>query len=328
VIERDDFTVEAEPGVSIFVREVKTGDSGRVPVVLLHTVRTPALASFDLPVRNGSIAQELAERGHRTYVMDARGFGRSWRPPEMDGPPATGQPLVRTVEILRDIHGVVDAALERTGADRVGLLGWGGGGYAVGWYASLWPQRVSHLVVHNAVYGTDEPHDGLGAGTWLEDPEEPGRFNAREHGGYRLVDDDAFSRLWTETIPIEDKAAWRDPALLEAYTEAAFAADPTSGERTPRSFRAPCGVMEDAYYAGIGRRLWDAGTIEARVLAIGSELCFWSRPGDRRLLAEHLVHAQSVDVVELEQATHYVHLDRPERGRARFVEEVAGLFAS
>jgi pimeloyl-ACP methyl ester carboxylesterase len=58
------------------------------------------------------------------------------------------------------------------------------------------------------------------------------------------------------------------------------------------------------------------------VLIIRSERDFWSRPEDVELLRDHSVHALDVRSVVLPQATHYVHLDRPEAGRARFLEEV------
>lgn len=49
---------------------------------------------------------------------------------------------------------------------------------------------------------------------------------------------------------------------------------------------------------------------------------FWSQPEDARSLQEHLVHAPETRLVVLPDATHYVHLDRPERGRDQFVREV------
>ena len=95
---RQDFFVESEPGIELFVREVRPAGmtSGGAPVLLLHGARVPGLASFDLPVPNGSLAGDLAEAGHIVYVMDVRGYGRSTRPPEMSEPPDANPPLVRS----------------------------------------------------------------------------------------------------------------------------------------------------------------------------------------------------------------------------------------
>lgn len=101
-----------------------------------------------------------------------------------------------------------------------------------------------------------------------------------------------------------------------------LASESTSDSRTPPSFRAPSGALEDSFYMATGRQLWDASLVEARVLVIASERDFWSRPADRRALEQQLVHAHEVKTVLIPDATHYVHLDRPERGRTRFIQEV------
>lgn len=54
---------------------------------------------------------------------------------------------------------------------------------------------------------------------------------------------------------------------------------------------------------------------------------FWSRPEDRRLLQQHLVHAPKVRVVVIPGATHFVHLDRMEKGRRRFLQEITAFLS-
>lgn len=88
------------------------------------------------------------------------------------------------------------------------------------------------------------------------------------------------------------------------------------------SLRAPSGALEDSFYQASGRQLWDASMIRSSVLVIQSENDFWSRPEDRETLREHLTSARAVRVVVIPEATHFAHLDPPERGRNRFLEEV------
>jgi pimeloyl-ACP methyl ester carboxylesterase len=85
--------------------------------------------------------------------------------------------------------------------------------------------------------------------------------------------------------------------------------------------------MEDSFYVAIGRQLWDASPIQAATLILRSERDFWSRPEDPQQLAAHLVHAADVRVVVIPEATHHVHLDRPERGRAHFLDEVVSFLS-
>jgi len=64
----------------------------------------------------------------------------------------------------------------------------------------------------------------------------------------------------------------------------------------------------------------DSGTTRS-----GSD--FWSRPDDLIDLQHDAISAQSVRAVTIPEATHYVHLDRPECGRDVLLKEVTEFFA-
>jgi alpha-beta hydrolase superfamily lysophospholipase len=102
---RTDFHVASIDGVQVFVREVTSGEprKGKVAVILVHGARVPGLASFDLEVANGSLAEEIARNGHPVYIMDARGYGQSTRPAALDQPAEQNLPAVRGYEVVRDI---------------------------------------------------------------------------------------------------------------------------------------------------------------------------------------------------------------------------------
>ena len=326
-IARHDFNVESEPAIQLQVRAVADprAAAGKPPVILLHGARVPGVASFDLPVDGGSLAADLARAGHRVFVMDARGYGGSTRIGQ-DGP-RHGAPLVNSNEVVRDIHAVVGAVKERTAMPQVALLGWATGGHWAGMYASLYPDAVSHLVIYNALYGAHDGHEYLGRGSSMSDPDDPDRFNTERFGAYRLNTAASLLPSWDRAIPLEDKAAWRDPKVAAAYQQAALASDPTAQGRNPPSFRAPSGAMEDSFYLATGRQLWDAASITARVLVIRSGNDFWSRPEDMAALQGHLVNAAGVTVVTIPNATHHVHLDRGERGRDAFLAAVTAFLS-
>jgi pimeloyl-ACP methyl ester carboxylesterase len=327
---REEFFITSDPGIQIFVREVKNGATQhilKVPILLLHGARIPGIASFDLDVPNASLAADLANEGHVVYVMDARGYGKSSRPPEMEQSPLENPPLTRSSEVVRDIAAIVEWIRQRLGVQRVALLGWATGGHWHGYYTALYSDRVSHLILHNTLYGSTPDHPTLGHGSTSEDPEHPGRFNEAAYGAYRFNTADALLPSWDQSIPLEEKTQWRDPAVAQAYVVAALASDPTNETRTPPSFRAPSGAMEDSFYLAIGRQLWDASLIRVPTLILRSEWDFWSRPQDAERLAEHLVHAPRVRKITLLDATHYVHLDRPECGRSAFIKEVVSFLS-
>lgn len=317
---RSDFRVTTSDGVGIHVREVRIGaPSHREPLVMVHGARVPGIASFDLQVPGGSLAEDLARRtGRVVYVMDARGYGGSDRPAAMTRPPGESPPLSRAYEVVRDIDAVVAAARARQGTDTVAIFGWASGGMWAGYYASLHPEHVGHLVMFNALYGGTSRHAMLEG---LADPANARRIDPTT-GGYARYTGAQLLPVWDRSIPVDDKSQWRDPAIAAAYTAAAIASDPEVTDDPP-TFRAPLGALEDSFLQAIGRRLYDASSITARVLLLRSERDFWSRPEDVAAFVEDASHARKVQVLELAGATHLAHLDRAPHGRDRLIEALA-----
>jgi pimeloyl-ACP methyl ester carboxylesterase len=58
---------------------------------------------------------------------------------------------------------------------------------------------------------------------------------------------------------------------------------------------------------------------------LASERDFWSRPGDRDKMKEDMVHAPIAKVVVIPNATHFVHLDRPECGRQLLLNAIVSF---
>lgn len=320
-VTRADLFADGETDIRIHIREVRTESKIKCePILLVHGARVPGVASFDLGVPGGSLAVDLASAGFCVYIVDIRGYGESTRPLEMDEPAEKHSPLVRSREAAQDIDSAVDFIRTRTRAARVSLFGWATGGQWAGYYATLHPEKLSHLVLLNSLYGADAPHPLMGHGSDIEDPAHPGHLNPAI-GAYRCNTADSLLSAWNRSIPAEDKSSWRDPAVAEAYIRAALASDPRSSEHSPPCFRSPNGAMEDSFYLATGRQLWDASLIHTPTLVLASERDFWSRAADREKLKAHLVHAP-IKVVVLPGATHFVHLDREERGRKVLLKEV------
>ena len=327
-VARQDFDVDSDPGIRIFVREIHAvcgiaKDNG-VPILLVHGARPAGVGWFDLDVPGGSLAADIAAAGHIVFVMDVRGYGASTRPPEMSQEPTANPPLVRSSEAVHDIRAVVDWIRQKLGVNRVALLGWATGGHWSGYYASLYSERVSHLILVNTLYGASSAWP---LRTDFEDPKAPGRFNFSALGAYYFATAQSLLARWDRSIPATDRSSWRDPAVVSAYVSAALDSDPTSRSRNPASLRIPVGPLEDSFYLSMGRQFWDASLIRVPTLILRSELDFWSRSDDVKRLSEHLVHAPEVRMVELPQATHYVLLDRPEHGRTTLLQEVVSFLA-
>jgi len=325
LVSREDLFVNSDAGIRIHIREVRT-EKGRAcdPILLVHGARVPGIASFDLPVPGGSLAADLAEKGFCAYVMDIRGYGRSTRPPEMNEPSQSHPPLVRSVDAVRDIDAAVDLIRRRTGVSRISLFGWATGGQWAGYYATLHSEKLSHLLMLNALYGADAPHSVMGHGSDMEDPAHPGHLNPAM-GAYRCNSADSLLGAWDRSIPEENKAVWRDPAVADAYVREALASDPETNTHQPACFRSPNGALEDSFYLAVGRQLWDASFIYVPTLVLASERDFWSRAADRKKLKQDLVHSPVARVVVIPNATHFVHLDGFEHGRQMLLSEIVSF---
>ena len=61
--------------------------------------------------------------------------------------------------------------------------------------------------------------------------------------------------------------------------------------------------------------------VQVPALVIRTELDFWSRPEDLRALEKELVNAPTKKTITI-PGTHYVFLDRPDKGRDRLIGAV------
>ncbi|MFK4583768.1 alpha/beta hydrolase [Bradyrhizobium ottawaense] len=325
---RSERFVSSASDIAVRVRSIFPADAANGSILLcLHGARVPSGPSFDLPVEGGSLVLDLAAQGIACALMDVRGYGDSTRMPSMSEPSAGRAPMVRIDEVFRDIDAVVDDFTKR--GNRVVLLGWATGALWAGHFASLRSQSLAGLVLYNPVYGGVDGHPTWGAGSPLEDVEYPGRFARSHFGAYRVCDAADLLEKWDASIPVSDKAAWRDPSVAAAYVAETLASDPahpTIGSRP--AFRAPSGAVEDTFYAMRGRQLYDASLIKVPTLIIRCELDFLAREAEAVLLRNHLVSAPRVEYETIEGATHYAHLDRPEHGRNRVIDTLIQFMRS
>ncbi len=317
---RGDFSVVSEPGIELFVREVRASPTLEigVPVLLIHGAGPGSLANFDLAVPGYSLAENIAGAGHVVYLMDVRGFGNSVRPASMDSTEDAAPPAVNSGEAVKDISAVVDWILKRGRGTKVALFGLGAGGHWASMYTVNHNDKVSHLILLNTMYGVKAPWPW---GKTFADPRNPEAFNPSA-GACRLISAADLMAEWDSEIPIKDKAKWHDPRVTVAYVNLALAGDKTANSRKPPSLRVPAGVFKDHFEMSQGKKFWDAKDLLVPTLYARGTRDRWSRPEDLQALNTDLVRAPRKQVIVIHEATSYLHLDRPEKGRAPFIHEV------
>jgi len=296
--------VESEPGVRIYVREIKASmkEEQGSPVLLIHGGGPGSVPHFDPAVPHYSLAEDIAAAGHFVYLMDVRGFGRS-------AGKATG---AGSDEAVKDISAVVDWILRRCRDNSVALAGLGAGGHWAAMYTANNPGKVSRLVLLNTLYGVKAPWP---AGKAFEDPERPGTFDPSA-GEPTVADAASLTADWDRAIPDGDKSKWRDPRVAKAFVSLALADAPPGGLRIPGAFR------REHFEMAQGKKLWDARDIRVPTLYARGTLDHWSRPEDLQALHAELVNAPVRQFIVLHGATHFFLLDRPEKGRAAFIHEL------
>jgi pimeloyl-ACP methyl ester carboxylesterase len=311
-VSRSDYFVSGDSGARLFVRRVASGSPQRTPILLIHGGSPPSEVIFDLPVPGYSLAQDFAAMGLDAFLMNASGWGQSTHSRDTSEPPGSSK------EVVADIAAVVDDVLRTTGHSQLLMFGHASGGHWAAMYASEHPDKVAGLVLLNSMYSVDAP--------WalrrsFEDPKRPGVFDASA-GPYRLATAEGLLNGWNNSIPTADKSEWRDPQVAAAYVALSLASDPTSASRTPASVRIPGGFRRDHYLLSKGQRLWDAQDLKIPVLFMRGSRDHWSRPEDLEALKRELGGAASSKFVTIPDATHFVFLDRPERGRTQMLKEI------
>lgn len=329
MIEKSDhFIKSCYSDENIFIRQVKLKDNhqpaNHEPLLLIHGARVAGIGSFDLPVKGGSLAEDLALAGFDIYIIDLRGYGKSSRPKEMLNAPNESKPLVRTPAAIADINSAVKQILKWTHAQKVNMLGWATGGHWAAAYAEQYNDNVKKLIIYNSLYGAIDNHQLLGKGSVFEDKQHLEEFN-HDIGGYQLNTRESLFTAWDSSIPLDNKELWRDPLVANAYAEEAINSDPQSFSHLPPQFRSPTGAMADSFELAIGKKQWQAKHLTMPILVIFSQNDFWSRKADAVAIVNE---AQQAQLVEIPNGTHFAHLDRNKYGRSLFTSSVIDFLKS
>lgn len=216
--------------VELFVREKRASGVDQAPVVLfIHGGTYPAVADFDLPVGTYSWMDDLAVRGFHAFAMDCVGYGYSSRP-GMDSPAAAQPDHVSADGFLRspqsdwqDIDTVVEFIRDRTGSQRIHLIGWSAGGPRAGGYAALHPDKVERLILLAPAYHRH------GADIAVDAPGDKGP-------PLRLVSQAVFHAMWDNEVKRADQI---DPTVRDKVWSLLMEIDPVGASWDPPVVRSP-----------------------------------------------------------------------------------------
>lgn len=116
-------------------------------VLFIHGEAMSSSASFESGAEGEGWADFLARLGLDVYLLDLRGFGRSYRPE------GAGAPVCTAEQALADVEAAVERVLSLSGASSVCLIGWSWGACVAGLYAEKKPHCVERVHLHAPCFG-------------------------------------------------------------------------------------------------------------------------------------------------------------------------------
>lgn len=311
-----DTFVKGFDGNELFLREIApvTGPVLKMPILLLvHGGGGGGLASFDLPVPNGSFARSLVALGCKIYIMDIRGWENSTLPERKE---ADSGSIGSFKEAAMDIDAVINVIIRKEKTKKISLFGWASGGHWVSYYTTLHNDKVAHLITLNTLYGVKAPWSLADA---FRDPLDSTRYNDTGLGRFRRSGPASLITAWENSIPVPSRDEWRDPVIAGAYQHISVSFTKDSTLKVPGEYR------KEAFYMAMGHQYWNAIEIRVPTLVIRGALDFWSRPADLSAFCNDLKNAPLKKCVILPEGTHFVFLDRPAHGRSQLLQEIIGF---
>lgn len=292
-----DIASTAAQGEHIHLREKYAGDGPDAPgkaVLFVHGATYPG-AMFDVP--GSSWLDHAVADGYAAYALDVRGYGASTRPAALDAPARDNPPFARAESAVADIADAIETIRERTGLERIDLVGWSWGTMTTGMYAATGPGTIDRLVLFAPVYACERPDRIAG----LADRDAPDTL--RTLGAYRTETRAEARKRWNAEIAADDPDDWRDPAILDAWFDIMLAEEP--GE----AVRAPNGVLVDLWDAFNARPRYDASSIIVPTLVIRGTDDATAIRADGLGLFDALGSADK-QYAEIGRATHFALLER------------------
>lgn len=277
-------------------------------VVLMHGATYASASLFDVRLDGLSFLDHLALAGFDVFALDARGYGGSSRPPEMEQAPELNPPIGRTASGTRDLAAAVDFVRDRGGLDDVRLVAMSWGGSVAAAFAGDRPEAVSRLA--------------LVAPQWLRHGTSP-LDTGGSLGAYREVVVANMEARWRGAAPEDKRRDLIPPGWFERWAAASLATDPRGVDTGV--MRIPNGPVADIRERWArGEPTYDPARITAPVLLVHAE---WDVdvPLEATLaLFLALRRARYRRWVEVGEGTHMVLL---ERQRMQAFRAISGFLA-
>ncbi|KFF05478.1 alpha/beta hydrolase [Flavobacterium reichenbachii] len=280
-----------------YIESHKAGDD--FPVLFLHGSSFPTALSFGFYMDDTSWMTNLSENGYDVYSLDFLGYGYSDRYPEMENNSIDERVVGRAEEVVLDVEKAVALVLQKSGKDKVYLIGHSWGGSVSALYASKFSDKIEKLVLFATITARNEKYEAEKIqGSFVEmTPEQ--RIDAMKlltpNGKSCQLEKEVFmnwGKIWEESDPLFKKENGK--------------------------VRFPSGPNQDVEDLLHHKPYYKPENIKAPTLIIRGSWDQYPNDADAQKLFKSLKNAASKKYVTLDTGTHVAHL---ETSRKQLYEE-------
>jgi pimeloyl-ACP methyl ester carboxylesterase len=286
-----------------YLKSVKTTDD--FPVLFLHGSSFPTALSFGFKMDNASWMTNLSENGFNVFALDFLGYGNSDRYPEMERNVTKGRLTGRAEEVALDVDRAVNLIMQKTGKNKVYLIGHSWGGSVAAHYASKFPEKIKKLVLFAAITGRNENFE----------PEEIKDSFVEMTSKQRV---DAM-----EMLTPKDKECQLEKEVFKDWGKIWEESDPLFKKYSTGNVRFPSGPNQDVEDLLHNISYYNPENIKAPTLIIRGDWDNYPNDEDAKKIFISLKNAESKKYVILEKGTHVAHL---EKSRKQLYEEILLFF--
>ncbi|MBC9915031.1 alpha/beta fold hydrolase [Chitinophaga varians] len=280
------------PGLNIALLEATpTRMSTDYPVLFIHGSSFPSALAFGFRMNHYSWMDHLAENGYPVFALDFPGYGHADRYPEMLTNTVTDAPPGRATSVYLDVDKAVDFILERTGKDKVYLIGHSWGGSVAALYASRYPDKIAKLVLFAAI-------------TARQDTSLPEKITQPYEAltpAQRIAD---MRSLTPATAPCR-----LAPEIFDTWGDIWLQSDPLAAKYQSDSVRFPAGPSADREALLHNIAYYHPEEIRVPTLIIRGEWDTYPDNQDAEKLFVSLKNAPQKKYVVIEKGTHVMHLE-------------------
>ncbi|MFC0777371.1 alpha/beta fold hydrolase [Flavobacterium sp. HJSW_4] len=260
------------------------------PVLFLHGSSFPSSLSFGFEMNNSSWMKNLSENGYDVYALDFLGYGNSDRYPEMKKP--LTKVVGRAVDAFEDVQKAVDYNLERTGKNKIYLIGHSWGGSVAALYASKVPDKIEKLVLFAAITVKNEDSEIEKVNASSEEMSPSQRINAMK------------------SLTPSDKECQLEPEIFETWGENWRKSDPLALNLKNSVVKYPSGPSADVEDLLHNNPYYDPKKITAQTMIIRGEWDKYPNNNDAEGLFLSLENAKSKKYVVIQKGTHVMQLEK------------------